>query len=111
MNQELGFETIPFEIAPEFESEVFEEESERGGARSSPRPRSGFRSPYTAGQRPGRARAFSPTRPKKPPVRKPRPSGFRRRGPWGVPYGLVSEPYSASLHPLARRTCAGCRAR
>ena len=99
MNQELGFETIPFEIAPEFQGEVFEEESERGGARSSPGPRSGFRSPYTAGQRPGRARAFSPTRPKKPPGRKPRPSGFRRRGPWGVPYGLVSEPYSGQPAP------------
>ena len=32
MNQELGFETIPFEIAPEFQGEVFEEESERGGS-------------------------------------------------------------------------------
>ncbi len=98
MKQELGFETIPFEIAPEFQSEVFEEESERGGARSSPRPRSGFRSPYTAGQGPGRSPS-SPTRPKKPPVRKPRPSGLRRRGPWGVPYGLVSEPYSGQPAP------------
>ena len=38
MNQELGFETIPFEIAPGFQGEVFEEESERGGRRSSPGP-------------------------------------------------------------------------
>jgi putative peptidoglycan binding protein len=99
MNQKLGFETIPFDIAPEFQGEVFEEESERGGARPSPRPRSGFRSPYTAGQRPGRSPAFSPARRKKPPVRKPKPSGFRRRGPWGVPYGLVSEPYSGEPAP------------
>ena len=30
MNQELGFETIPFEIAPEFQSEVFERGKREG---------------------------------------------------------------------------------
>ena len=83
MNQELGFETIPFEIAPEFESEVFEEESERGGARPSPRLRSAFRSPYTAGKRPGRARAFSPTRPKKNRDESPDQAAFGGEGRGG----------------------------
>ena len=34
MNQEIGFETMPFELAPEFQNEAFElEESERGRLR------------------------------------------------------------------------------
>ena len=55
MNQEIGFETMPFELAPEFQNEAFElEESERGRLRgfsggrsrqrySPPRPQTGSR--------------------------------------------------------------------
>ena len=102
MNRELSFEAMPFEFDSEFPGESFEGESEAGGAQRSPRPTSGLSSASTAGQRPGRNPAFSPARPKKPPVRKPSPSSFRPRGPRRVirePYGLVSQPYSREPEP------------
>ena len=83
MNQELSFEAMPFEFESEFQGESFEWESESGGARPSPKPKSGLSSASTAGQRPGRP-AYSPARTKKPPVRKPSPSGFRPRAPQGI---------------------------
>lgn len=93
MNQEFSFETIPlipFEIEPEFQSEAFEEESERGR-----------RGAYGGGRRYAGSRARLGLRPKgskRPPLTRPRPAPRGRRRPWGVirePYGIVSEPYPA----------------
>ena len=95
MNQELGFETIPFDIAPQFHSEVYEEESEfgrhrpsAGGAsrRSRPSPRPGS---STKGN-------------KRPQMPRPRPIPRGRQRPWPVirgPYGLVNEPYPVEPEP------------
>jgi hypothetical protein len=95
MNQELSFETIPFEIAPEFQGEVFEEEGERGVRRPS----------AGGGSRYSRSRSQPGLRPKgtkRPPVSKPRPIPRGPRRPWEVirePYGLVSAPYPGEPEP------------
>lgn len=95
MNQELGFETIPFEIAPEFQSEVFEEESEKGGSR---RFAGGANRSFRPSSRPG----LRPKGTKPPPIPRPRPIPRRPRRPWEVirgPYGPVSEPYPVEPEP------------
>jgi peptidoglycan hydrolase-like protein with peptidoglycan-binding domain len=95
MNQELGFETIPFELDPEIQSEIFEEESERGVRRPS----------AGGGSRYSRSRSQPGLRPKgtkRPPVPKPRPIPRGPRRPWGIirePYSLVSEPYPGEPEP------------
>ena len=95
MNQELGFETMPFEIAPEFPAELFEEESEwgrRGGV-------AGGGGRYS---RPGSRPGPRPGGAKRPPTPRPRPI---LRGPRGLravirePYGIVSEPYPGEPEP------------
>ena len=94
MNQELSFETMPFELNPEFHGEMFEEESEWGrrgsfGAGrkySAPRSQAGLRSKGA----------------KRPPISKPRPIPKGRRRPWGVvrePHGFVSGPYPGEPGP------------
>ncbi|HNP52838.1 MAG TPA: hypothetical protein PKJ85_13770, partial [Nitrosomonas nitrosa] len=68
MNQEFSFETIPFEIAPELQSELFEEEEE--GER-------GRRGAYGGGRRYAGSRARLGLRPKgsqRPPLARPRPA-------------------------------------
>ena len=108
MNQEFSFETIPlipFEIEPEFQNELFEEESERGR-----------RGVYGGGRRYGGSRARLGLRPKgvkrpptarprpiRPPVSRPKPILRGRRRPWGImrePYGIVSEPYPIEPVPF-----------
>jgi len=96
MNQELGFETIPFEITPEFQGEVFEEEGERGGRR----PSAGGGSRYS---RPRSRPELRPKGTKRPPIPRPRPIPRGPRRPWEVirgPYGLVSAPYPAEPEPF-----------
>ena len=97
MNQELGFETMPFEIAPEFPAELFEEESEwgrRGGG-------AGGGGRYS---RPGSRPGPRPGGAKRPPIPRPRPI---LRGPRGLravirePYGIVSEPYPGEPEPAS----------
>lgn len=95
MNQEFNFETIPFEIEPEFQSELFEEESERGrrGAYGGGRRYAGSR------VRPG----FSSKGSKRPPPKRFRPAPRGRGRPWrGVrePYGIMSEPYPIEPVPV-----------
>ena len=112
MNQELGFETIPFEIAPEFQGEVFEEESERGGARSSSRTE--VRLPFPLhGRTTSRARqsvfANSPEEATGTKAQTKRLSAARAVG--STLRSRERTLFWPSLHPLARRTCAGCRAR
>ena len=97
MNQELGFETIPFEIVPELQSELFEEEEE--GER-------GRRGAYGGGRRYAGSRARLGLRPKgsqRPPLTRPRPAPRGRRRSWGVirePYGIASEPYPIKPIPV-----------
>src|SRR5512139_3578020 len=95
MNQEFSFETIPFEIEPEFLSELFEEENERGrrGAYGGGRRHAGSRA------RPGLSSKGS----KRPPPRRFRPTTRVRGRPWGgirQPYGIVSEPYPIEPIPV-----------
>ncbi|SDG93767.1 peptidoglycan-binding domain-containing protein [Nitrosomonas sp. Nm132] len=96
MNQEPSFETLPFELAPEFAGEMFEVESERGSRRSFGRSGGWYsQSPSLSGLRPKGV--------KRPPIAKPRPLPKKRRRPWGVgrePYGIVSEPYPIGPEPL-----------
>ena len=100
MNQEFSFETIPFEIAPELQSELFEEEEEEGER--------GRRGVYGGGRRYAGSRARLGLRPKgsqHPPHTRPRPRPAPRgqRRPWGVirePYGIVSEPYPIEPIPM-----------
>lgn len=82
MNQDTVFETMPFEFDPEFQSETFEEENERG------------RRPLAA-RRVSYPRAKSGPRPKgirSPKALRPRPIPRRPRGAWGI----IREPYSAA---------------
>lgn len=105
MNQKLGFEIMPFELPLEFEGELFEEENERSRLRPPSRPAS-FRPRYPAGKRPGRSPGSSPVRPRKPPVKRPSPGGFRPRRPWAIirePYALVSEPYPGGTEAGSER--------
>jgi len=95
MSQELSFETIPFEIAPEFQGEMFEEEGERGGRR----PSAGGGSRYS---RPRSQPGLRPKGTKRPPIPKPRPIPRGARRSWEVirePYGLVSEPHPGEPEP------------
>jgi len=95
MNQELNFETMPFELDPESQDELFEEEIEferrrPAGGGGSRRPRSSIR--------PG----FNRKGIKRPPMPRPRPIPRGRRRPLAViqePYGLVSEPYPVEPEP------------
>lgn len=95
MNQEFSFETIPFEIEPELQGELFEEESERGR-----------RGAYGGGRRYAGSRARLGLRPKgvkRPPTARPRPILRGRWRPWeGVrePYGIVSHPYPIESVPI-----------
>lgn len=95
MNQEFSFETIPFKIELELQSELFEEEGERGR-----------RGAYGGGRRYGGSRARLGLRPKgnkRPPLTKLRPAPRGRRRPWGgvrEPYGIVSEPYPIESVPV-----------
>src|SRR5262245_18270816 len=91
MYQELGFETIPFEIAPEFGGELFEEEGERGR----------FPSFGGSGRRYSRPGPW-PRVTKRRPIPKPRPFPRGSRRPWaGVhePYDLVREPLPGGPEP------------
>lgn len=97
MNQELSFEAIPFEIEPDYRSEVFEEESERGRRRSLGR----------GGGRYSQLRSLSrlrSKRTKRPPIAKSRPiAKGRRRKPWDIvrePYDIGNEPYLTEPEPL-----------
>lgn len=95
MNQELGFETMPFEIAPEFPGELFEEESEWGR-------RGSFAGGGSRYSRPGSRPSPRPGGAKRPPIPRPRPILRGPRGPRAVirePYGIVSEPYSGEPEP------------
>jgi peptidoglycan hydrolase-like protein with peptidoglycan-binding domain len=95
MNQELGFETIPFEIAPQFHSEVYEEESEFGRRRPSAGVASRRSRPSPS---PGRSMKGN----KRPQMPRPRPIPRGRQRPWPVirgPYSLVNEPYAVEPEP------------
>lgn len=96
MNQELSFETIPLEFAPEIPGEMFEVESERGIRRSFARPRSHSLRPAP---RPGlRSKGI-----KRPQLSWPRPMFRGLRRPFGgaiyEPYPIASEPYPSEPEP------------
>ncbi|MBS3955475.1 MAG: N-acetylmuramoyl-L-alanine amidase [Methylomicrobium sp.] len=85
MNQDTVFETIPLAFDPEFESEEFEAENERGRRRPSTPSRVSY-ARSKAGLRPKRIR--SPKAPRPRPISgRPRP-----RGAWGI----IREPYSTA---------------
>lgn len=108
MNQKLGFETIPFEIDPEFERD-FEGEDEWGRRRS-------FAGGGGAGRYSRRPSSTGLRRhgTKRPPIPRPRPTSVRPRGPRAVvfePYGLASEPYPGEPEPAGTehvRWVQGC---
>lgn len=97
MNQEFIYETIPFEIAPEFEDEMFEMESERGGRRT-------FGSRTSSSFRPSFRTPVSAKGKYRPPVAKPKPRPVIRGQRWPAniihsPYLPVLEPYPAEPEP------------
>lgn len=95
MVQELGFEVMPFELAPEFEGELMEEESESGRRRSysgvgsrGARPRSRVERPSYGTRRAG--------------DRRPRQAILGPRRTWPSvrePYGFGREPYPGDPEP------------
>jgi peptidoglycan hydrolase-like protein with peptidoglycan-binding domain len=96
MNQELVFETLPFEIDPEFQDEEFELDSEKGRRRP-------FGDSKKRSSRPRSRTGMQPKRSKRPPVPKPQVIPGKRRRPWEVirsPYYVpLSEPFPAEPEP------------
>jgi peptidoglycan hydrolase-like protein with peptidoglycan-binding domain len=96
MNQELVFETLPFEIDPEFQDEEFELDSEKGRRRPFGDSKSRSFRPHS---RPG----MQPKRSKRPPIPRPQVIPGRRRRPWEVIrapyYRPLSEPFPAEQEP------------
>ena len=105
MNQELGFETIPFEIDPEYGAR-FRRGKERGVAVDR-RPEAG-RDAYS------RPRSQTGRRPRAAGSKSPCPTAVRPGGPRAVvfePYGLASEPYPGEPEPAGTehvRWVQGC---
>lgn len=90
MNQEFVYETIPFEMEPEFEDEMFELENERGSRRT-------FGGRTSRGFRPSSRIGIGTKGNKRPPVAKPKPRpavrGRRRLT------NIIHEPYLPGIEP------------
>lgn len=89
MNQAINFETLAFELDPEYQAEEFELENERGRR---PLGRSSGQRQQPASQRNSRSTGYRSS------AKKPRPRPRAPQKPWEIirqPYGLVSNTYPA----------------